>query len=43
MFFCVDNLFYEVCFEIVGRKEVWNWLDDYNIYLECFCWLRVII
>ncbi|WP_244987047.1 GntR family transcriptional regulator [Oceanobacillus caeni] len=40
-FFHTDNLFHEACFEIAGRQEVWNWLDDHNIHLERFRWLRV--
>ena len=42
-FFRADNLFHEACFEIAGRKEVWNWLDDHNTHLERFRWLRVTI
>ncbi|WP_042354535.1 GntR family transcriptional regulator [Bacillus rubiinfantis] len=40
-FFYNDNLFHSTCFEIAGRQEVWNWLDDHNIHLERFRWLRV--
>lgn len=40
-FFHTDNLFHKACFEIAGRQEVWNWLDDHNIHLERFRWLRV--
>lgn len=41
-FFQNDNLFHEVCFEIAGREEVWNWLSDHNIHLERFRWLRIM-
>lgn len=40
-FFDSDNLFHKACFEIAGRQEVWNWLDDHNIHLERYRWLRV--
>ncbi|BAL62625.1 GntR family transcriptional regulator [Melissococcus plutonius] len=42
-FFQADNKFHETCFGIANRKEIWNWLDDYNIHLERFRWLRVTI
>lgn len=40
-FFFTDNLFHEACFEIAGRKEIWDWIDDYNTHLERYRWLRV--
>ncbi|MDR1605637.1 MAG: GntR family transcriptional regulator [Streptococcaceae bacterium] len=40
-FFQADNLFHEACFDIAGRKQVWDWLDDHNTHLERFRWLRV--
>lgn len=42
-FFQFDNLFHETCFEIAGKKEIWNWIDDHNTHLERFRWLRVTI
>jgi DNA-binding GntR family transcriptional regulator len=41
-FFAADNLFHEVCFEIAGRGDIWNWMNDHNTHLERFRWLRVI-
>ncbi|MDR1567961.1 MAG: GntR family transcriptional regulator [Streptococcaceae bacterium] len=41
-FFQADNLFHKACFEIVDRKEVWDWLKDHNTHLERFRWLRVL-
>ncbi len=40
-FFYADNLFHKACFEIAGRQEVWSWIDDFNIHLERFRWLRI--
>ncbi len=40
-FFHSDNLFHEICFEIAGREEVWEWLEDHNTHLQRYRWLRV--
>ena len=39
-FFQQDNLFHEELFRIVGRHDIWLWLDASNTDLERFRWLR---
>lgn len=40
-FFQLDNLFHQTCYEIAGRRLVWDWQSTHNIHLERFRWLSL--
>lgn len=42
-FFDGDNRFHKTIFELAGRTEVWQWLQQTNAHLERYRWLRVLV
>lgn len=42
-FFHWDNTFHQTCFEIAGKGEIWNWIENYSVHLDRFRWLRINI
>ncbi|HFM5717513.1 FCD domain-containing protein, partial [Enterococcus faecium] len=42
-FFDLDTDFHRTCYEIAGKREIWDWLESYSTHLNRFRWLRLTI
>ncbi|KAF1301867.1 MULTISPECIES: GntR family transcriptional regulator [Enterococcus] len=42
-FFQLDTTFHRTCFEIAGKGEIWDWVENYATHLDRFRWLRLSI
>lgn len=39
----MDTDFHRTCYEIAGKREIWDWLESYSTHLNRFRWLRLTI
>ncbi|WP_423188522.1 GntR family transcriptional regulator [Alkalibacterium sp. f15] len=37
----LDNEFHRVCYDIVGKGQIWNWIKEFSVHLDRFRWLHL--
>lgn len=40
-YYDLDNMFHKVCYEAVGKLQVWDWFNQFNSHLDRFRWLHL--
>lgn len=37
----LDNEFHKTCYDIVGKGQIWNWINEVSVHLDRFRWLHL--
>lgn len=37
----LDNEFHRTCYELVGKEQIWEWIQEFSVHLDRFRWLHL--
>lgn len=41
LYFDLDNKFHSYCYEFIRKKQIWDWINDFNTHLDRFRYLHL--